>query len=107
MHEAPLDDNYYPGTRQGEAMVERITEIEHLINVAKSEIDYFEQEIMAIDENIEKLKSTFKKWDIEHETDESAAKINIAKEEYRYIIEGWDIELEELKAEKRRLEGIL
>lgn len=107
MHEAPLDDNYYPDTRQGEAMVERISEIEHLMNAAQSEIDHFEQEIMAIDDNIKKLKSTFKKWDIEHEADESVAKLNIAKEEYRYIIDGWDIELEELKSEKRRMEGIL
>ena len=70
MHEAPLDDNYYPSTRQKEAMVEQISELEHLISVAQGEIDYFEQEIMAIDDNIEKIKSACDRWDMNEELDE-------------------------------------
>ena len=89
------------------AMEERYTEIGYLIDEVEGEIDYFEQEIQAVNENIKKLKRTFKKWDIEHEVDESVAKLNIAKEEYQYIIDGWNIELDNLKGELYRLEEML
>ena len=89
------------------SLEERYVEVEHLIDDAEGEIEHFEQEIQAIDENIEKIKATFKKWDMEEETDVSVAKLNISKEVYQYIIDGWNYELNELKDERYRMEGIL
>ena len=89
------------------SLEEHYAEVEHLIDDAKSEIDYFEQEIQAIDENIEKIRSTCKKWDMDGELDELLLKVNRSKDVYQYIIDGWYGELDDLKSELYRLEGIL
>ena len=79
MFEAPLDDDYYPDTPQEEAKLERISELEHLIDEARSSISGL-------------------RWDISQMTD--AKKIQRVEDiitGYHGQIDDWEFEIRELE----------
>lgn len=79
MFEMPLDDDYYPDTPQEEAKLERISELEHLIDEARRSINGL-------------------RWDISQMTD--VEKIQHVED----IITGYKVQIDDWQTEIRVLE---
>lgn len=81
MHEAPLDDDYYPDTPQEEAKLERISELEHLIDEARRSINSL-------------------RWDISQMTDvKKIERVEDIITGYKAQIDNWESEIRILEDE--------
>lgn len=80
MFEMPLDDDYYPDTPHEEAKLERISELEHLIDEARR--------------NIQDIR-----FDMEVLTDEKLERAEDLITGFKAYIDDWELEIQELEGQ--------